>query len=76
MHFYIGPEFVEVLQSLTADRPVKGPSVAVAERPHACKGEDRPTLLQHVALRSRSLVVAVVTVEWILLLICAWMLFC
>ena len=75
MHFYIGPECVEVLQSLTADRPVKDPSVAVSERPHACKSKDRPTPFQHVALRPGSFVTAVVTVEWILLLICAWMLF-
>jgi hypothetical protein len=76
VHFYIGPEFVEVLQSLTADRPAKVPSVTVSERPDACKSKDRPTPLQHVALRPGSFVTAVVTVEWILLLICAWMLLC
>jgi hypothetical protein len=76
VHFYIGPEFVEILQSLTADRPVEDPSVAVSERPHTCKSKDHPTPLQHVALRPGSFVTAVVTVEWILLLICAWMLFC
>ena len=76
MHFYIGPELVEVLQSLTADRPAKDPSVTVSERPHACKSKDRPTPLQHVAFRPGSFVTAVVTVEWILLLICAWMLLC
>ena len=76
MHFYIGREFVEVLQSLTAGRPIEDPSVAVSERPHVCKSKDRPTPLQHVALRPGSFVTALVPVEWILLLICAWMLFC
>jgi hypothetical protein len=76
VHLYIGPEFVEALQSLAADRPAEDTPVTVSERPHACKTKDRITPLQHVAFRLRSFVVVVVTVEWILLIICASMLFC
>jgi hypothetical protein len=61
MLFYIGPEFIEVLQSLVANRPADDTSAIVSERPHAYKSKDSLTPLQQVASRLRSLVVVVAT---------------
>jgi hypothetical protein len=76
MRFHTGPEFIEVLQSIAEDRPADYTAEIVSDEPHAFKSKDHLTRLQHVASRLRSLVIVVVASEWILLLICACMLFC
>lgn len=75
MPFYIGPEFIEVLQSFVGNRPAEY-TLTVSEGSRACNSKDQLTRLQHVAFRIRSVVKAVATVELILLLICAFILFC
>jgi hypothetical protein len=72
--FYIGPEFIEVLQSFVGNRPAEDTPLTVSEGPQACNSKDRLARLQRVAFRIRSVVKAVTTGGFILLLICAFML--
>jgi hypothetical protein len=66
---YIGPEIVEALKSVAADRLAKNASSYVSPKPLAGKRKEYFTPLRRVTGRLRSLIMVVVTNKLILLLI-------
>lgn len=74
MHLY--NRDLKLIQRVATLRLAEHTLVIVAEEPPACDSKDRSTHFQHVASRLRALLEIAITDAWILLLICACMLFC
>jgi hypothetical protein len=66
---YIGPELVEALKPLAADKLAKYTSADVSPKPLARKKKDHLTPLGRVTARLRYLIVAVVNSKLIILLV-------
>jgi hypothetical protein len=69
--FHIGPEFVEALTSRGVDKSAIDTSPAVSDGTHPSEGQERLTTFEHLASRLRALLLAGVTIKWLLFILWA-----
>jgi hypothetical protein len=71
MCFHIGAEFVEALTSRAADESAVDTSPEISDSTHPSEGQEHVTTFEHLASRLRALILAGVTIKWLLFILWA-----
>ena len=69
MCFHIGPEFVEVLTSRTANKSAVSTSSVFPDSTYPSKGQEHPPSSEDLASRLREFILSGVTIKWLLFLL-------